>query len=63
VKAQWCLLFDQLPLAGSLERRSTPAEGVQHVTSVIGYYNSTLTTLASDFNHLAKKRTIQDSQA
>jgi hypothetical protein len=30
------------------------------VSSTIGYYNSTLTTLASDFNHLAKKRTIHD---
>jgi hypothetical protein len=58
VKPNCALLFDQLPLARSLERHSTPAVGIEHVTLVIGYYNNTPTTLINDFNHLAKKITV-----
>jgi hypothetical protein len=47
-----------LPLARSLERHSTPAVGIEHVTLVIGYYNSTPATFIEDFDHLAKKSSV-----
>ena len=46
------LLFDQLPLARSLEAWSSPAKYIQHITLRIGYYDSTPATLVRDFNHL-----------
>jgi hypothetical protein len=50
--------FDQLPFARSLERRGTSDEGIQHVTPVIGYHDSTPPTLGRGFNNLAKKPAI-----
>src|SRR3984893_8947426 len=50
--------FDQLPLARSLKRGSSPAEGIEHVSPAIGYYNSASPTLVSDINPLGKKSAI-----
>jgi hypothetical protein len=47
--------FDQFPLVSGLEFCSSLAERIQHVTPAIGYYNSALPTLLSDFNNLGKE--------
>ena len=54
-QADIILLVDQLPLARSLKRRGTPAEGIQHVTAVIGNQNSTPLTVIRYLNHLSKE--------
>jgi len=41
-----------MPLVRSLKRGSSPAEGIQHVTVAIRYYNSASPILVSDINHL-----------
>jgi hypothetical protein len=52
------LLFDQLPLARSLKRLGSPDVGIEDVTLIIGYHNSTPPTLGRGFNHLGKKPAV-----
>jgi hypothetical protein len=55
------LLFSQLPLAGSLKRRSSSDVGIEHVALIIGDHNRAPPPFGRDFNYRAKKPAIHGS--
>jgi hypothetical protein len=51
-------LFSQLPFTRCLKSSNNSDVGIEHITPVIGYYNSTPLALGRGIEHLAKKPAI-----
>jgi hypothetical protein len=54
-------LFSQLPFTRRLKFCHNSDVGIEHITPVIGYYNSTPLALGRGIDHLAKKPAIHGS--